>query len=167
MQACNVVSMPLGSVGFVATEAGLAHVVLTGRTRAQARALMHDRFPDATFDPDLLPDFQRQLREYFAGRPVRFRVQLDLADLTEFQRQVLEACAGIEHGRTASYGQLARRIRRPRAARAVGMALARNPVPLVVPCHRVTAGDGSLGGFSAEQGVSLKRELLALEAAIT
>jgi methylated-DNA-[protein]-cysteine S-methyltransferase len=84
--------------------------------------------------------------------------------LTEFQKDVLKACRRIPPGRTLTYGQLAEKLGHPRAARAVGNALARNPVPLVVPCHRVVAGGGKFGGFSAEAGVPLKKRLLALEA---
>ena len=138
-------------------------MILTGRCPEATRALLGRRFPDSQCKPDLLPGLQRQLRDYFAGRRVRFRVGLDLSAVTAFQRRVLQACAGIPYGETVTYGELARRVGRPTAARAVGGALARNPVPLVVPCHRVIAGDGSLGGFSAEQGVRLKRWLLTLE----
>lgn len=159
-----VVEIPGGSAGFVATDKGVSKVVLTGRGPSQARKRLAEEFPDAEYDPGLLASFQRQLRAYFAGRLKRFRVKLDLSSLTAFQRQVLDRCARIGYGRTKTYGQLAREVGRPNAARAVGGALGRNPVPLVIPCHRVVAGDGRLGGFSAEQGVSLKRRLLDMEA---
>ncbi len=118
---------------------------------------------DARHDPRLFPHLQKQLRDYFDGRSVEFDVPVDFSPLSPFQRKVLSACAEIGYGRTMTYGQLARRIGSPHAARAVGGALARNPIPLVIPCHRVIAGDGSLGGFSAPQGVTLKRRLLDLE----
>jgi len=158
-----VVPIPCGSAGLVATARGLSNLILTNRTGGQARAFLCRRFPDAMHQPDLLAPLQRQLHDYFAGTRVRFRAKLDLSSLTPFQRGVLAACGQIGYGETATYGELARRIGRPGAARAVGGALARNPVPLVVPCHRVVAGDGSLGGFSAEHGVTLKRWLLELE----
>ena len=156
--------MPLGSIGIVATSRGLAHVLLTQRTAAQTRKLLQSRFDSAEHDPDLLPDFQKELQNYFAGNRVRFRVKIDLSRLTDFQRKVLDACRRIGYGQTTTYGELARQIGRPHAGRAVGQALGRNPVPLVIPCHRVLAGNGSLGGFSAEQGVKLKQWLLNLEA---
>ena len=155
---------PYGSVALVASEQGLCEITLTKRPVGQTLRLLERRYPEARHDPRLLRGFQGQLRDFFAGRRIRFRVRLDLSGLTAFQRRVLEACARIGYGQTTTYGALARRIGRPRAARAVGHALGRNPVPLVIPCHRVVASDGSLGGFSAEQGVELKRQLLELEA---
>lgn len=154
------------SVGFVATDKGVSSIILTGREPSQARKRLATEFPDAEYDPGLLPAFQGQLRAYFAGKLKRFHVKLDLSSLTAFQRQVLDRCARIGYGRTKTYGQLAREVGRPKAARAVGGAMARNPVPLVVPCHRVVAGNGGLGGFSAEQGVGLKRRLLDMEAGL-
>ncbi len=163
MKRWAALSTPDGAVIFAASGERLSHVHLTGRGLAEARALAARTFPDATRDDDLLPDFPRQLRDYFAGRRVAFDVDVDLTGLTSFQQRVLEACARVDYGERVSYGELARRVGRPNAARAVGGALARNPVPLAVPCHRVVAGDGSLGGFSAEQGLALKRKLLELE----
>jgi methylated-DNA-[protein]-cysteine S-methyltransferase len=95
---------------------------------------------------------------------VRFDVPVRLTGLTPFQQSVLHECGRIPPGKTLTYGELADRAGRPGAARAVGNALARNPVPLVIPCHRVVASGGVLGGFSAEAGVGLKKQLLALEA---
>ncbi|WP_456432386.1 methylated-DNA--[protein]-cysteine S-methyltransferase [Thermosulfuriphilus sp.] len=100
-----------------------------------------------------------QLRIYLSGRPVSFEIPLDLRG-SSFQEIVWRALREIPFGATITYGQLACRIGRPRAARAVGMALAQNPVPILVPCHRVVA-KGGLGGFSG--GLELKRFLLNLE----
>ena len=163
MMRYTAMRRPLGSVGIVASARGLVHVLLTQRTAAQTRTFLQTRYDAAEHDPDLLPDLQRQLREYFAGNPVRFRVKIDLSQRTAFQREVLDACRQVGYGRTTTYGELARQIGRPLASRAVGQALGRNPVPLVIPCHRVLAGNGALGGFSAEQGVTLKQWLLDLE----
>jgi O-6-methylguanine DNA methyltransferase len=97
------------------------------------------------------------------------RLELDLGDRPAWDRQVLEAVRGIPPGETASYGDVARMIGRPGAARAVGGAVGRNPVGLAIPCHRVIAGDGTLGGYGGgwwggrEAGLELKRELLARE----
>ncbi len=99
---------------------------------------------------------------YFTGEPVRFRVRLDLRVGTPFQRKVWRVLRTIPHGQTRSYGWVAQRIGAPRAVRAVGAACGANPVPVIVPCHRVIASDGALGGFSG--GLARKRALLRLEA---
>ena len=163
MQRYAVLSTPIGSAGLVASNRGLTHIVLLRGDTDRAAGRMQRHFPDAELCPDLLPGLQRQLTDYFAGKRVRFRVRPDLSSLTGFQQAVLAACAGIGYGETVTYGELAQRVGRPGAARAVGGVLARNPVPLVIPCHRVVAGNGRLGGFSAEQGTRLKQWLLELE----
>lgn len=113
--------------------------------------------------PEQLPyNLQDQLVRYFTGEPVRFRVRLDLRVGTPFQRKVWRVLRTIPHGQTRSYGWVAQRIGAPRAVRAVGAACGANPVPVIVPCHRVIASDGALGGFSG--GLARKRALLRLEA---
>jgi methylated-DNA-[protein]-cysteine S-methyltransferase len=104
---------------------------------------------------------QNQLERYFAGEPVRFRVPLDLSDGTPFQQKVWRVLQKIPRGQTRSYAWVAQQIGLPRAVRAVGGACGANPAPVLVPCHRVIASDGSLGGFSG--GLVLKRALLRLE----
>jgi len=104
------------------------------------------------------------LRRFADGEPVDFgRVLIDERHLAPFARRVVAACRRIPWGQTRSYGQLAAECGSPAAARAVGQVMARNRYPLVVPCHRVLASGGRLGGFSAPQGLRLKRRLLALE----
>jgi methylated-DNA-[protein]-cysteine S-methyltransferase len=107
-----------------------------------------------------------QLQEYFAGRRFRFDLPLDLARLTPFQRSVLEITRGITAGTLWTYRQVAEALGKPKASRPVGQALGHNPVPIVVPCHRVVASDGSLGGYSAGGGLESKRLLLHLEGAL-
>ncbi|NLX22714.1 MAG: methylated-DNA--[protein]-cysteine S-methyltransferase [Phycisphaerae bacterium] len=165
MKRYAILEVGPGAVILAASRHGLSELVITRRTKSAAERLAQKRWPEAAPDPILFPALREQLRAYFAGQRVRFDVKLDLDALTPFQRSVLRACARIRYGATMTYGQLADRVGHPGAARAVGGALARNPVPLVIPCHRVVAADGSLGGFSAEQGVALKRWLLDLEAA--
>ena len=101
-----------------------------------------------------------QLGEYFAGRRVRFDLPLAPRG-TEFQRRVWHALRQIPYGETISYGELARRIGKPSASRAVGLANGANPLPILIPCHRVIGADGSLTGFGG--GLPIKRKLLALE----
>lgn len=104
----------------------------------------------------------RQIGEYFAGRRTRFDLPVDLTPVSEFDRRVLTVVREIPPGRVLTYADVARRIGSPTAARAVGNAVGRNPVPIVVPCHRVIRSDGTLGGYSGG-GVGYKRRLLALE----
>ena len=106
--------------------------------------------------------FCRQIQAYFEGIPLKpFWEYLDLTGLTSLQQRVLKTVGTIPHGSTQTYGQIARRIDRPKAYRFVGATMQRNPFPLVIPCHRVIRTDGSLGGFGG--GVTLKKRLLALE----
>ena len=104
--------------------------------------------------------YRRQLEEYLDGRRRIFDLPIDLRG-SNFQKLVWNAVAAIPYGRTASYGQIARLIGRPGASRAVGAANGQNPIPIVIPCHRVIGSDGSLTGYSS--GLSVKRRLLALE----
>jgi O-6-methylguanine DNA methyltransferase len=103
----------------------------------------------------------RQLKAYLAGKPVRFNYRLDLSSGTPFQQKVWRAMLTIPRGETRSYAWIAKRIGKPKAARAVGAACGANPVPIIVPCHRVLASDGTLGGFGG--GLALKKQLLKLE----
>ncbi len=124
----------------------------------------HARRPQTGWVGDAKPfrAVMAQLGEYFAGR----RREFDLAlapQGTAFQRTVWQALTGIPYGETVSYGELARRIGSPQASRAVGLANGANPLPIVVPCHRVIGADGSLTGFGG--GLEIKRKLLALERA--
>lgn len=130
------------------------------------RDMLHDiraRFPGAIRRAGLLPRFQREVGDYFAGKVVTFTVHIDASDLPPFHRAVLDACRTIRFGKTATYADLARAAGNPNAARAVGGAMARNPLPLVVPCHRVLRSDGSLGGFSSPRGMGAKLRMLRLE----
>jgi methylated-DNA-[protein]-cysteine S-methyltransferase len=107
-----------------------------------------------------------QLDEYFKGKRSRFEIDYDLSGLTKFQRRVLEAVQRVPKGSYVTYLELAKRIGKPKAARAVGQALGSNPIPILIPCHRVIATDGSLGGYSGPGGVQTKNELLRMEGAI-
>jgi len=106
-------------------------------------------------------NLEASLQAFADGKPVRFNIPLDLTAGTKFQQAVWRALLKIPRGETRSYGWVAKQIGKPRATRAVGSACGANPVPIIVPCHRVIAGDGSLGGFGG--GLALKRRLLALE----
>jgi methylated-DNA-[protein]-cysteine S-methyltransferase len=111
-----------------------------------------------------LTDLAGRLSRYFAGEAVVFDEPLDPTIGTDFQRQVWAVTRAIPRGQTRSYGDVAREAGSPAAARAVGQAMARNPWPIVVPCHRVVGSDGTLTGFGG--GVEMKRQMLAMEEAI-
>ncbi len=117
--------------------------------------------PDWIFNEKPLAEACQQLREYFAGERREFDLSLQFGG-TEFQVSVLEALRKIPYGETTSYGEIARRIGRPKAVRAVGAANGRNPIPIVVPCHRVIGSKGDLTGFGG--GLDTKEALLRLEA---
>jgi O-6-methylguanine DNA methyltransferase len=102
------------------------------------------------------------IRDYLAGRPHDFDYALDLEDLSDFSRRVLEVVRRIPYGTLRSYKSIAEEIGAPRATRPVGQALAHNPLPIVIPCHRVVNSDGTLGGYSGG-GPDMKRRLIAIE----
>ena len=102
------------------------------------------------------------ITDYFAGSELDYPGQLDLSG-TEFQRAVWSEIAKIKHGRTMTYGEIAQRIGKPKASRAVGAAVGANPIPLIVPCHRVMGTGGKITGYSGGDGIPTKRKLLKLE----
>jgi methylated-DNA-[protein]-cysteine S-methyltransferase len=146
---------PLGELLAVGDEAGLTGLYLpTGRYRLSPHASW-------TRADDAFKDVRTQLEEYFAGTRQKFDLSLRPAG-TSFQRAVWSALVEIPYGETTSYGKIAAALGQPDAARAVGLANGRNPIPIIVPCHRVIGADGSLTGYGG--GVPAKRWLLSHEA---
>lgn len=145
---------PLGTLLLAGTREALHRIVLPVERRPFRLP------PEWTRDPDAFADARRQLSEYFAGTRRSFDVRLFLPG-TDFQRRVWSALAEIPYGETRTYRDLAQRIGNPKAMRAVGLANGANPVPIVLPCHRVIGADGSLTGFGG--GLDAKRFLLDLE----
>jgi methylated-DNA-[protein]-cysteine S-methyltransferase len=121
------------------------------------------RWPQATFEPDACPDLCDRLCRYFDGEVVSLAAKCDLTGLSSFSIRVLELCSRLEYGQLTTYGQMAARCDQPDASRAVGRALGANPIPIIIPCHRVVAVAGQPGGFSAPGGVSTKQRLLDME----
>ena len=154
-----------GAFGFVADAKGLVATFLP-QDEARLRRKIRAAWPNAVEADNELPRLRKQVVDYFRGRPTAFTVEIDWRDMPVFRRAVLRQCHRISYGATVSYRDLARAAGRPRAVRAVGGAMAHNPVPLVVPCHRVLRSDGSLGGFSSPGGVKMKERLLRLEDAL-
>lgn len=158
------VDSPLGRVYLAATSDGLCSVDFGVEQVAFLERL--DLLAHLEHDPASLATVERQLEEYFAGKRRRFELAVDLSRLTAFQRSVLHVTGAIQAGSVWTYRQVAVALGNPKASRPVGSALAHNPVPIVIPCHRVIASDGSLGGYSAGAGLQSKRLLLELEGAL-
>jgi len=160
--AYRTVDTPVGSLLLAATPAGLVRVAY-GPVSEALDALAEKVSPRILHAPARLDAVVRQLDEYFAGSRRVFDVPLDLRLATGFRRAVLTHLADIGYGRTESYAEVAAAAGSPRAVRAVGTACANNPVPVVLPCHRVVRSDGTSGGYVG--GVAAKQTLLTLEAA--
>jgi methylated-DNA-[protein]-cysteine S-methyltransferase len=167
------------AVGAFATSRGWVGLALTGEGLL-ATSYMHRSEQNAlrsivassrltglevsTLDREGLASWQTHLEAYFAGEPVDLScIPLDTRGWSDFRTRVYQYVKNIPYGSVASYGEVAQKVGNPRAARAVGRAMATNPVAPVVPCHRVIASDGSLGGFSGTGGLAFKRELLQME----
>jgi len=156
-------SSPLGRLFVVATERGVCAIEF-GRRRARILTLPNT---DTRLgkSPGAVAPAIAQLREYFAGQRTVFDLAVDLSVLTPFQQEVLAVTQQIPAGQTWTYQRVAQEMGRPNSSRPVGQALARNPIPIVIPCHRVIASDGSLGGYSGGSGLKAKRWLLQHEGA--
>lgn len=163
----GTIDSPVGPLLIAVTDAGVCEI---GFARSESEAEFRGRLAARGLNP--VPDLDEtsgatggkaiaQLREYFAGHRNRFDVPLDFAGVTPFTRAVLDATADVPFGRLSTYRDIAARIGKPGATRAVGNALGRNPIPVIVPCHRVVRSGGSLGGYTG--GIEIKERLLALE----
>lgn len=158
MTAVRTVDTPLGAIALVADDAGLTHVILPGDATAIPDA---DRAGGAVVDAAAT-----QLEAWFAGTRTVFDLPLAPAG-TDFQRRVWAALCAIPYGTTATYRDIAIAIGQPTATRAVGAANGRNPLPIIVPCHRVVGASGALTGYSGGGGLATKRYLLDLETGVT
>jgi methylated-DNA-[protein]-cysteine S-methyltransferase len=146
----------------MASERGLVRLTLPRPSADEALKALGELTHQAIRSDEQFADLAARLRGYFRGENPSFPDVLDLSEGTPFQRAVWEGAQRIPYGETRSYGELAEEIGRPGAARAVGHAMSRNPVAIVIPCHRVVAGGGKLGGFGNRP--DLKWSLLSLEA---
>ena len=176
--------------GFIekSTHALLSRIITPGLPQAELRKLLLSQYPqcnevlgdrEGNFHPEVVPEWfpelARCLRAYYTNAVCNgvgsdltntwnmWRLRLDWSSLTQFQRAVLDATAAIPRGRRLTYGEIAKKIHKPRASRAVGAALGSNPWPVLVPCHRVVGANGSMTGFSAPGGVEVKRRMLEME----
>ncbi|GAB2956142.1 methylated-DNA--[protein]-cysteine S-methyltransferase [Streptomyces heilongjiangensis] len=162
-----VVGTDIGPLLLAATDDGLVNVVFhaTDTVRDTALDRLASRLGTRPVEAPLAPPLAeaiRQVEAYFAGDRQVFELPLDWSLVSGFNRQVLrELASGVPYGSVVGYGDLARRVGQPGAAQAVGVAMGSNPLPVVVPCHRVVESDGGIGGFGG--GLEAKRKLLALE----
>lgn len=169
-KAVNYVIFPVkwGHFGLAGGEKGLLRTCLPGPRSEEIKGCLLKDIPFAQFNSSFLKQVQEQIAAYFEGPAVDLgpEIPVDLSGLTHFQAVVLTACRQVKLGQTITYAELAERIGRPNAARAVGNALAKNPLPLIIPCHRILRSDSGLGGFSAPGGIKLKARLLVHERAL-
>ena len=162
----EIPSTPLGPIWVAVSDRGLVAVELNPDqekiTQHLIRAVYHQIVRDQTKTAAAL----QEISEYLHGERETFELPIDLSVLTPFQVRALRATFEIPYGQVATYGEIARRVGNPRAARAVGRAEATNPMPLVIPCHRVIGADGGLHGYGAGEGLATKAWLLELESEI-
>jgi methylated-DNA-[protein]-cysteine S-methyltransferase len=162
--AYDIVDTPVGPLLLAATDLGLVRVAYAGEDHDAVLQALADRIsPRILRAPHRLATVRGQLDEYFGGRRRTFDVPLDWRLSHGFRQLVLRTLPEVGYGQTASYSAIARLAGNPKAVRAVGTACATNPIPVVVPCHRVVRADGSMGGYLG--GPEAKKVLLSLEAA--
>ncbi len=152
---------PIGNVFVASSSQGICDVSFDEPDEKDYRSRLASQAEKVCRDGDALQRVRVELEAYFQGQLTQFTVPIDLRSVTDFTRRVLLATRSIPFGQLRTYGDIASVIRSPLAGRAVGGALGRNPIPIIVPCHRVIAHSGRLGGFTG--GLTIKRALLAIE----
>ena len=162
--AYDVVDSPVGPLLVAASDRGVCQISFDPEPDAEVERLAALVGVRVLRSPRRLDPVRRELDEYFDGERTAFELPIDLALAGSFQRAVLQELARVPYGRTTTYGALAAKVGKPRAARAVGGAMNRNPIPIVLPCHRVVGASGTLVGYGG--GLERKRTLLALEGAL-
>ena len=162
--AYDLVDTPVGPLLVAVTDRGLCEISYDPEPEREAEALARAFGVRVLRSPRPTDEARRQLDEYFAGERRSFELPVDLRLARDFGRTVLEELARVPYGELTTYGTLAARAGRPRAARAVGTVMNRNPVPIVLPCHRVVGSTGALVGYGG--GLERKRALLELEGAL-
>ncbi len=150
-----------GTISVVQRDRRIINLDLSENDIYQEHRAILKRFPEAVESDQSFKTVRTLLHRYLKGQPVDFDIEVDLSDLPEFTQRVLQELRRIPYGETRSYSEIAALAGCPKGSRAIGQALKRNPVPIIIPCHRVVRHDGSLGGFSL--GQRLKKRLLFLE----
>ncbi len=167
MRRAIVFKSPWGWMGIVESLKGIQAIVLPKQSKQAVESSISAQFsePVQRGESPSLETARRQLLDYLTGRRTSFDLPLDLTEGTTFQRQVWRTLQRVPYSKLRSYRWIAARVGGPQYARAVGNAVGANPLPIVIPCHRIVAHDASLGGFSC--GLSMKRKLLSLEGTLT
>ena len=157
---------PIGKLWLAVSDLGLV-AIESGLTRAEFEAYLVKRFKrPVEYAPERVSEVAGQIGKYLSGRQRAFTLVVDWTVLRPFQQSVLQVTNEIPYGETRTYKEIAERIGNPAAARAVGRAEATNPMPLVLPCHRIIGMDGKLHGYGLAEGVKTKEWLLKLEGAV-
>jgi len=171
---CRVIETALGWIGLAWSGEGIVRVRLPDHDKATTLSRLPRGLPGAsaisceeTLQPTFVNDAIDRLQRFAAGEKVGFSdLPIDLEDIDDFRRDIYAAARRLAHGETVTYGELASLAGHPGLARETGQALGRNPVPIIVPCHRIVAAGGLIGGFSAPGGSNTKRRLLEMEGAL-
>ena len=154
---------PLGRIYLAVSVHGLCKVSSESQTITQFAEEVEEIYPsmEIIFNNDLLSELMTKLKDYFSGERHNIDFPLDLNSMTHFGEKVLMACSKVGYGETLSYGELAFRSGSPGASRAVGTVMSKNPLPIVIPCHRVISASGKIGGYTG--GLHKKRLLMTIE----
>jgi methylated-DNA-[protein]-cysteine S-methyltransferase len=164
MMRYALIDTALGTFGLAWTEAGVARVALPGADRRKTEMWISRDPAEPGFPEGFLASVPERIRRYAEGEPIDFRnVPLDLSGLADFNVACYGELLKLGYGETTTYGAIAKTLGDVAMSRAVGQAMGANPIPLIIPCHRVLAADGKTGGFSSPGGVTAKMRMLALE----
>lgn len=162
MYKYSIFETSLGYMGAVASSKGLHMVILPKKSEKEVKEILEEHYTEELVrDEKELEKISRKVKDYLKGKKVRFKERLDARGATPFEMKVWDTVYGIPYGEVRSYGWVAKQVGSPKEVRAVGQALKRNRLPIVIPCHRVVNKSGDIGGFSA--GVEMKRKLLRIE----
>ena len=151
---------PIGKIHLAATEKGLCEVGISESEKRFVKSLQKTYKIKPVKDDAAFKDIVRLLKRYFNGERIKIDIPFDFQG-TDFEKKVWKALLKIPYGKTKTYGEIAKEIGLPNGARAVGNACGKNPIPIIIPCHRVVASNGGLGGYTG--GIGIKKKLLKIE----
>ncbi|MEJ2510273.1 MAG: MGMT family protein [Anaerolineales bacterium] len=161
----------LGKIWLAATDLGLKYLRFDDDAAEFiakiAKSIEHEQQPNILYSPEKLSPYQTAIQNYCQDKtPIPLSLTLDVSELTDFQQEILQYVREIPFGASTTYGEIAEAIENPNASRAIGQVLRRNPIPIIIPCHRVLSADGTLGGYGGVMGSKRKIALLKHEGVI-